>query len=58
MRVSHFEAMVFFALVISMAFAFLSKQSPRERFRYAIWSFLAFLAIALGIAWLMYPFPR
>jgi hypothetical protein len=50
--------MVLFALVVSIAFAFLSKQSPRERVKYAVWSFLAFLAIALGIAWLMYPFPR
>ncbi|HEV8384505.1 MAG TPA: hypothetical protein VGQ11_06515 [Candidatus Acidoferrales bacterium] len=58
MRLSHLQAMVLFALVVSIAFAFLSKQSPRERVKYAVWSFVAFLAIALGIAWLMYPFPR
>ncbi|MBI1749267.1 MAG: hypothetical protein HY234_07355 [Acidobacteria bacterium] len=58
MRLTHFEALLLFALVISVAFAFLSKQSPRERLKYAIWSFMAFLLIALGIAWLMFPFPR
>ena len=58
MRLTHFQAMVLFALVISVAFAFLSKKSPRERLKYAIWSFIAFLVIALGIAWVMYPFPR
>ncbi len=50
--------MLLFALVVSVAFAFLSKKSPRERIRYAIWAFIAFLAIGIGVAWLMYPFPR
>ncbi|MCL4524195.1 MAG: hypothetical protein M1451_09830 [Acidobacteria bacterium] len=58
MRLAHFPALLLFALVISIAFAFLSKQSSRDRLKYAIWSFLAFLLIALGIAWLMFPFPR
>jgi uncharacterized membrane protein SirB2 len=58
MRLTHFQALLLFALVISIAFAFLSKQSPRDRLKYAFWSFLAFLVIALGIAWLMFPFPR
>ncbi len=58
MRLTHFQALLLFALVISIAFAFLSKKSPRERLKYAFWSFLAFLVIALGIAWLMFPFPR
>ena len=58
MRLTHFQAMLLFAVVISVAFAFLSKQSPRDRLRYALWSFLAFLVISLGIAWLMVLFPR
>ncbi len=58
MRLAHFPALLLFALVISIAFAFLSKQTSRDRLKYAIWSFLAFLLIALGIAWLMFPFPR
>lgn len=50
--------MLLFALVISVAFAFLSKRSARDRLTYAGWSFLAFLLIALAIAWIMFPFPR
>ncbi len=58
MRFAHFQAMLLFALVISIAFAFLTKQSARDRLKYAAWSFLAFLLIALAIAWGMFPFPR
>jgi hypothetical protein len=29
-----------------------------ERLRYAVWAFLAFLAVAIGIGWLMYPFSH
>jgi hypothetical protein len=58
MRLAHFPALLLFALIVSAAFAFLSKHTPRERLRYACWSFLAFLLIALVIAWIMFPFPR
>jgi len=55
---NHFQAMLIFALAISLAFAFLSKNSMSERLRYAVWAFLAFLVVAIGIGWLMYPFSR
>jgi len=58
MKMTHFQALILFALVTSLVFAFLSKQAPRERIRYAIWSFLAFVVIALAIGWLMFPFSR
>jgi multidrug transporter EmrE-like cation transporter len=50
--------MVIFALCVSLAFAFLSKEKMDERVRYAIWAFLAFLVVAIGIGWLTYPFSR
>jgi hypothetical protein len=50
--------MVIFALAVSIAFSFLSKQTMVERLRYGIWAFLAFLVVAIGIGWLMYPFSR
>ena len=50
--------MVIFALAVSLAFAFLSKKKMSERIRYAVWAFLAFLVVAIGIGWLMYPFSR
>ena len=55
---NHFQAMLIFALAISLAFAFLSKNRMSERIRYAVWAFLAFLVVAIGIGWLMYPFSR
>ena len=58
MTLAHFQAMVLFALAVSLVFAFLSKPTMSERVRYALWSFLAFLVVAVGIGWLMYPFSR
>ena len=58
MILNHFQTMVIFALAVSAAFAFLSKNTMRERIRYAVWAFLAFLLVAVGIGWLMYPFSH
>ena len=58
MILNHFLAMVLFALAVSLAFAFLSKNTTSERVRYAVWAFFAFLVVAIGIGWLMYPFSR
>jgi hypothetical protein len=57
-ELTHFQALLLFALIISVAFAFLSKQTPRARLLYALWAFLAFVAAAVLLGWLMYPFPR
>lgn len=58
MILSHFQTMVLYALAVSLAFAFLSKERMNERLRYFVWAFLAFLVVAIGIGWLMYPFSR
>jgi hypothetical protein len=29
-----------------------------ERMKYTLWAFLAFLLVAIGIGWLMYPFSQ
>jgi hypothetical protein len=50
--------LAFFALVVSVLFAFLSKPVVSERWKYALWSLLAFLVVAIGIGWLMYPFSQ
>jgi hypothetical protein len=55
---THFEAMLFFAVVVSITFAFLSKRGLTERVQYSLWAFLAFLLVAIGIGWLMYPFSQ
>ena len=58
MILNNFKTMVVFALAVSLAFAFLSKKTMNERVRFAVWAFLAFLVVAIGIGWLMYPFSR
>lgn len=57
-NLTHFEALLFFALVVSITFAFLSKRGARDRANYTLWAFLAFLLVAIGIGWLMYPFSQ
>jgi hypothetical protein len=57
-QLTHFGALLFFALVVSVAFAFLSKRAAIERLKYTVWAFLAFLLVAIGIGWLMYPFSQ
>ena len=57
-RFTHFQALLFFALVVSVTFAFLSKCGIAERLKYTLWAFLAFLLVAIGIGWLMYPFSQ
>lgn len=58
MHITHFLAMLLFALLISVSFAFLTKRTFRERAVYALWVFLAFVLVAVAIGWLMFPFPR
>ena len=57
-KLSHLQAMLLFALVISMAFGFLSRRKPIERVKYIVWSLLLFLLVGVGIGWAMYPFSR
>jgi hypothetical protein len=55
---NHFQALAFFALTVSVTFAFLSKQGALDRAKYVAWAFLAFLLVAVGIGWLMLPFSK
>jgi len=57
-NLTHFGALLFFALVVSLTFAFLSKRGVADRVKYTLWAFLAFLLVAIGIGWLMYPFSQ
>jgi hypothetical protein len=58
LHLSHFPAMVIFALLVSIALAGLGNHSTAQRIKYVLWSFVLFLAIGVGLAWLMYPFSR
>lgn len=57
-RLSHFQGMLIFALLVSVAFGFLSRRRPVDRFKYILWSLFLFLIVGVGIAWAMYPFSR
>ncbi|HYR82818.1 MAG TPA: hypothetical protein VE422_01925 [Terriglobia bacterium] len=57
MNLSHFEALTIFALIVSTVFALITKNEPREQFRYGVFVFLSFLAVAFVVGWLMYPLP-
>jgi len=57
-NLTHFQALTLFSLAVSATFAFLSKRGAVERAKYFAWAFLAFLLVAIGIGWLMYPFSQ
>ena len=57
-HISHFAAMAIFALLVSLSLAALARRSPIERIKYAAWSLLLFIAVGVGVAWLMYPLSR
>jgi hypothetical protein len=57
-QLSHFQAMVLFALAISIAFGFLSRRPALDRVKYIGWSLVLFLLVGIGIGWAMYPSSR
>jgi hypothetical protein len=57
MTLSHFQALAMFALFVSTVFALVTKEEPREQFRYGVFVFVSFLAVAFAVGWLMYPLP-
>ena len=57
-QLSHLQAMVLFALIISVAFGFLSRRRPIDRLKYIVWSLFLFLLVGVTIGWAMYPLTR
>ncbi|HWO30022.1 MAG TPA: hypothetical protein VNO32_14610 [Candidatus Acidoferrum sp.] len=55
---THFQAFLLFAVVISVAFGFLGRRRPKDRFKYILWSLFLFLLVGIGIGWAMFPFSR
>jgi hypothetical protein len=56
--IGHFSALLIFALMASLALACVTQRTTTERIKYALGSFFLFVAIAVGIAWAMYPISR
>jgi hypothetical protein len=54
---SHLALLAIFAFFVSLVFAVIAKDDPREQLRFGGLMFGGFLASALVLGWLMYPFP-
>jgi hypothetical protein len=49
--------MVIFAFFVSLVFAVIARDDAREQLRFGALMFGGFLASAVVLGWLMYPFP-
>ncbi len=54
----HFSLLLVFAFLVSLVFAVLMKEQPREQLRFGAVVFAGFVLTALVLGWVMYPFPR
>ena len=54
MNLSHFEASVLFALVISVVLGVVTKKNDKERLNYGLYCFGCFLATIFGLGWVMW----
>jgi heme/copper-type cytochrome/quinol oxidase subunit 4 len=57
MTTSHFLLMVLYALLVSLVFAVLLRDRPREQLRTGAMMFGGFVAVAYVLGWLMFPLP-
>ena len=54
---SHLVLLALFAFFVSLVFAVIAKDEAREQLRFGGMMFAGFLAAAIVLGWLMYPFP-
>jgi hypothetical protein len=54
---SHLLLMAGFAFFVSLVFAVIAKDTAREQLRFGALLFAGFLATALALGWVMFPFP-
>jgi hypothetical protein len=54
---SHLVVLLIFAALVSTVFALLQRDEPRERLRFGLLTFGAFVLSVFVVGWLMYPFP-
>jgi hypothetical protein len=54
---SHMLLLVVFAFFVSLVFAVIAKDEVRDQLRFGGTMFGGFLAAAIVLGWLMYPFP-
>jgi prepilin signal peptidase PulO-like enzyme (type II secretory pathway) len=54
---SHLLLLTLFAFFVSLVFAVIAKDDVREQLRFGGLLFAGFLASAIVLGWMMYPFP-
>lgn len=54
---SHLGLMATFALFVSVAFAALMRDDPRDQVRFGARLFAGFIAAGILLGWLLYPLP-
>jgi hypothetical protein len=54
---SHLLLMVVFALFVSVVFATLMRDDPRDQVRFGLRLFAGFIGAGILLGWLMYPLP-
>jgi hypothetical protein len=54
---SHLLLLVIFAFFVSLVFAVIAKDDAGDQLRFGGVMFAGFLASAVVLGWLMYPFP-
>jgi heme A synthase len=57
MTTSHFQLLVLFAFFVSLVFAVLMRDSPRDQLRTGAMMLAGFVIVAYVLGWLMYPLP-
>jgi hypothetical protein len=55
---SHLVALLVFAALTAAVFATLLRDDPRDRVRFGLMAFAAFVLSTFVVGWLMYPFPN
>jgi hypothetical protein len=54
---SHFAMLSLFALFVSIVFAVLLRDDPKQQLRFGARLLAGFIGAALVLSWLMYPLP-
>jgi undecaprenyl pyrophosphate phosphatase UppP len=54
---SHFLLLVVFSFFVSVVFGVLLRDDPHQQIRTAAMMFGGFIATAIVLGWLMFPFP-
>ena len=58
MIASHLLSLLVFSTLVSLVFAILLREEGKDRLRFALMTFGAFVLSAVVVGWLMYPFPN